>query len=358
MFSQSYNRAIAGIDSALAYLFVNGLSRNMISTYRLPMEPTNCEVDIDHMRSSGPTSMQWRVQDHCAAVSRIYALFEQFCENLLADWIEFRAKGCLYNLLPDKIKEGYASGIVFVLGNISRVKYSHLVEGTLISEYNTALSGEIGYVLSAECLPHHKNNLRWDDLLEIFSRCGIPDLVSSVSRHPVLTSHFQTEKKIVEQTSSKLTSFIQYRNDAAHGLVEVEQILGFEELRDYADFIRCLCFVVDQLLKRHGLEHLEAQEKASFVGTVAEVFQNCRTVCVMDGVSISKNDTFIIVTERVCSERVVVSLMMDDVAQQRVVVSAPTEVGILFDAPVPKRAKLYKLAALPEPQSIVRNEDI
>jgi hypothetical protein len=225
----------------------------------------------------------------------------------------------------------------------------------MISEYNSALSGSVEYNLAAECLTYHKNNLRWDDLLEIFNRCGVSDLSQWVSRHPALIGHFETDKKIIEQTSSKLTNFIQYRNDAAHGLVDVEQILGFEELKDYADFIGCLCSSFDQLLNKHALKHLGDQEKASSVGLVSEVFHGNRTVCVMEGVALQVNDRLIVTNERTCFERIVVGLMMDNVASQQVVVAVPAEVGIKFDAVVPKRAKLYKVDSLAEPLVIAND---
>jgi MAE_28990/MAE_18760-like HEPN len=39
-----------------------------------------------------PSELEWQVYDHCAVVTRLYAIYERFVEDLIAEWLE---------LLPD-----------------------------------------------------------------------------------------------------------------------------------------------------------------------------------------------------------------------------------------------------------------
>jgi hypothetical protein len=346
LFSSALTRLVSGVDCTIAYLNANNRALSIATRLSEGLEPSLLEEEIHSLRRIGPPPTQWRILDHCAAVGRLYALWEQFCEGILSDWIAFRTQGCIFNDLPEKIRISYAEGIVLVLGSLSRLQFQHISEVSLIKEYNTALSGGTGYLLSPECLTYHKNNLRWPEVVDMFSRCGIEDLEQWVARHPTLETHFQSQRKLVELSSAKLTSLVQYRNDAAHGLVEVTEILGAEELRDTAEFVVALATIMEELLSKHALDNMLGRGTANGLGKISETYSDNVTVCIIEGAKLAVGDDVYLLGDRVCWRRKVRSLHLDGNDAQTVTIAKPAEVGVKFDGKTPKRANVIRIAAL------------
>lgn len=343
MFSQALNRVELGVDWASAFLRANNSARSLVVNHQLGLEPSALEMSVADVAVAAPQATQWRVLDHCAAVGQIYALFEQFCEGILSDWITFRSQDCKFAELPQQFRISYATGFAIILGELGKVRYHHLSGPDLIAEYHAALNGEATYALAPECLTYHRNNIRWTEVTELFQRVGIMDLDTWTGRHPAMLSHFETERKILELVQSKLAGLVGYRNDAAHGLVAVDEILGMEELLNHAEFVRALCNALSERMLKEGLAYLESIGKASVVGVVTEVFGSHISVCNMEGTTVRSNDTFYLVSPTNAVVRTVESLMLDDKPVPEAVIVNPTELGIKFDEPVRKRAKLYRV---------------
>jgi len=323
------------------YLAANVIARDLAAVASCGMEPDFLQFDLASLRSAAPDATQWRVLDHCAAVGRIYALFEQFCEALLAEWIAFRTDGVQFSELPDKMRVSYAEQFPSMLSDTFKVRYAHIVASDMIGDYHHALSGGRNFKLTPEVLTRHNANLRWLDVVEIFNRSGLTGLDEWISQHPKLTLHFETKKRIVEQTTAKLAEFVQYRNDAAHGAVVVDEILGSEDLLDRANFIRALCGAIDQLVLKESLAYLLETGHLAQIGSVTEVFSNNVVVCILEGARIERGSKLFLATERTCDEFTVASLMLENVDVEEAVLAKPREVGIKFAEKPPAGAKVY-----------------
>jgi hypothetical protein len=335
-------RLETGIRAAINFFQCNNAMKTLIEAQSAHMEPSILEAQLHQQRYLLVEDTQARILTHCASISWMYALFEQFCEAILGDWIDFRSKDCLFSDLPEKMQEGYKSGLIMILSNLSNPRYGHLSENNLIANYDRALNNERGFTLTPECLTHHKNNLRWPDLLEIFGRCGIGDLEGWAANHPLLTDYFDSPRKIVERLIRKLSVFIQYRNEAAHGKIDVDQILGLEDLEDYANFLIAVCAVIDELVRKHKLQRLDSMEVVGSLGSVSESLSNHIMVGTIEGVSIKVGDYLYLLGERRCVQRQILSLQLSGVEQVSLVIAKPTEVGIKLDGPVVNRARIYR----------------
>jgi hypothetical protein len=183
MFSSSLHRLEAGLDGMRSYLAANVIARALASHAPCGMEPDFVQFDLASLLDAAPDATQWRVLDHCAAVGRTYALFEQFCEALLAEWIAFRANGISFAELPEKMRVSYAEQFPSMLSDTSKVRYGHILASDLIADYHCALSGATAYKLTPEVLTRHTANLRWQDLVDIFNRSGLPGLDEWVGQH-------------------------------------------------------------------------------------------------------------------------------------------------------------------------------
>lgn len=80
--------------------------------------------------------------------------------------------------------------------------------------------------------------------------------------------------------SSKLTNFIQYRNDISHGSISPEEILGFEELIDLVEFIESLAVSLDQLILWEIVKVKQDLKKVTDIGKITEVFSKAKA-CIL-----------------------------------------------------------------------------
>jgi hypothetical protein len=342
----SLQRLETGIRAAINFFRCNIEMRALIEAQSACKEPSTFEAEFEGLQRLLKGDTQTRILNHCASVSRTYALFEQFCEAILGDWIDFRSKDCFFADLPEKMRESYSSGILTILSNLSTARYGHLSEADLIAQYNRALSGEREFTLNPECLTYHKNNLRWPDILEIFGRSGINDLESWIAHHPVLIEYFDSSRKIVEQLESKLSVFIQYRNEAAHGKISVDEILGLEEIEDFGNFIIAVCTVIDELVWKHKLQRLDSTGASGSFGLVTEAFSNGIMVGILEGITINVGDDLFLFAERRCTQRRILSLQLNGKAQTSIVIANAIEVGIGLDGPAIRRARIYSVPQL------------
>lgn len=345
MIFNSLTRATEDLAAARSFLAANTKLRAILGSHEQSLEPDFLSHELNEVSLIAPDATGWRVQDHCAAVSRIYAIFEKYCESVLADWIAFRVDGCCYNELPEKMITAYPEGVLTVLGSIKHVRYSHLSEKDIISEYNSALNGSNNFRIAPECLTYHRNNLRLPDVIEIFERSGIKNCESWLANHPALSHHFQTNKKLSEQAASKLLDFIKYRNDAAHGSVVVDEILSHNEIESFCDFIYSLIVALDELVSSNTVEWLEQKGKASKIGLITESLSNNIVIANLEGVTIRSGESLFIKNSKSCIFRKIESIRVNDNDVNELVIANAMEVGLRFNGPTLKRSTVFSIDA-------------
>lgn len=343
MIFSSFVRASSDLEAAKSFFTTNSRLRTLLAQNRSLLEPDYISDELSEISSIAPATLPWRVQDHCAAVGRIYAIFEQFCESILSEWVDFRVKDCNISMLPERMVSAYSEGVIFIVSSLKQVRYTHLSEASIIAEYNKALSNRSDFRIAAECLTYHRNNLRLPDVVEIFDKCGIPNCEQWIANHPKMVDHFQIQRRVNEQTASKLSNFVQYRNDAAHGAVSVDEVLGEQEIEDYCDFFYCLMVALYELVTDHAISWLEFNDNAKLIGAVSETFRGNIVVAHVEGARISKGDTIYMRSSKSCVFRTVEQIRLNDKEEDDLIVARPVEVGLRFDAQPLKKARLYLL---------------
>ena len=328
------------IESARKFLRVNEISRAISAMGMERLEPSLLEAVASDLSDIRLARSAWRVNDHCAAVNRAYAVFERFIEAVLADWITERSRRSKYTDLPQQIRNSYSCGMAEILRSLSHARYSHLSEGDLISGLNDALRGNSDYRLYPECLTFHRNNFRWSELSEVFARCGVDNLKDWISHSGRLQEFFETSDRISELTESKLAELIGYRNDASHGAVDVDQILGLEALEAIFDFIEALAADLMDLVRDRWVEWLLSVDQAKDVGSISEKFHSNIRIVICEGVSLRVGQIVIVRKPRFCRFVTVDELQLDGVDCPKVAVSSSREIGIKFSHPVPLQSKL------------------
>ena len=345
MLSKALRRLESGLDQVDSYLRANSFLRQVFSDYQDSLEPTITDYDLSRAKKQSPSSAQWRVLDHCGAVNRIYALFEQFVDGQIAEWVEFSAETNHYSDLPERFKTAYSAGFAVLLANLHKVRYRHLGEEQVVKEYSEALSGSKPYKLHPECMNYHNTNLRLDDIVEIFARSSLENLERWVSNSSSLREWYQGKNQLAEQTKTHLKNLVQYRNDAAHGAVAVDEIAGTEQLISYSDFIRVLGNVFHDFVSSAVVQQLVKQGLASHIGIIAEWLSENVVIARMEGAKVSCGDQLFLMSENSASIFSIVSIQMDSVNRDSLVVAKATEVGLKPNKRAQVRSKAITLPA-------------
>lgn len=328
------------IENARRFLRVNQASRALVALGTDQSEPSLLDYAVYDIAKIGLSRSTWRVLDDCAAVNRIYAVFEQFVEALLGDWIIERSRSEKFGALPESIRISYSRGIADILSSLNQARYNHLSERELISGFNDALGGKIGYRLFPECLTRHKNNFRWSELAEVFARSGIDNLSDWISHSARLRDFFESDDRLSEQAESKLSELIGYRNDASHGAVEVDQILGSDALEELSDFIEALASDLMDLIRDRWTDWLIKIDNAHDIGSISEKFSANVRIAICERVTLSVGQKVVVRKARFCRMVEILELRIDDVGHSFVTVGGAKEIGLRFSEAVPLQSRI------------------
>jgi hypothetical protein len=136
---------------------------------------------------------------------------------------------------------------------------------------------------------------------------------------------------------------VQYRNDAAHGGIDVTDLLGPDVLVEYPDFIVALCIALAERVQRISIETAEALGKTHKSGVISEVYSERRVVAIVGGGTFKKLDKPYLCGDYYCFRATIESIHQNDESKESITILEDSEVGFKFDVEPIKRASIYYL---------------
>lgn len=211
-------------------------------------EREDCQK-ITSLKEIAPNKNDWRVYENCAVVTRLYAIYENFVENLVREWIEYLPRIFPnYSDLNEEIQGTHQRGVANLLlklknKNINSQFYKDIISSLFICiTGENQYEGENKYKLVPDAFLLHEQNLRKEALEQLFTNAGIPNAWNWVNKH---INEYSAEIKLKE--------LIDYRNDAAHeGFIDAP--LGFDILLELCDFVETLCQALAELVTYRVIE--------------------------------------------------------------------------------------------------------
>ena len=181
---------------------------------------------------TAPNDTEWRLYDHCAAVMRLYAIYEQFVTGAVGVWLsQLPDLYGSYETLPEPVRNAYRVGTAEILGKHGGDRYAHLTEDQVIRGLADGLAG-LKYVLQPDAFLTDDRNLRSDRLKGLLSHLGVRGGWDRMTQNRAVV-RWETATRGGQQTlGSELSQLVQYRNEAAHG--SVNEILSGNRLREPA----------------------------------------------------------------------------------------------------------------------------
>ena len=146
--------------------------------FPLGPEPLNhAAYGLANLLPEAPDKLDWQVYDHCAALTRLYAVFEQYVGELVDEYVRLLPQlYAKYTDLPECITNQHRVGIGTILLKIGdKGPYKELEEQAIVRELAVGLSGATEYKLLSNAFFIERQNLRFDILCKLFRSLDFED---------------------------------------------------------------------------------------------------------------------------------------------------------------------------------------
>lgn len=298
-------------------------------------------LEIQRILSEASDPTSWRVIDHCAAVTRAYALFESFVMEILREYLAFLSSAYKLSDLGVDFGAKYTRGIGKILQDQDKHRYRNLDVASVISGVSDALAGKAGYQIQAEALLRAEQNLRMSELHRLFSDCGLVGLESWVTRHPAVTDFFAEQSRLSETAASELKQIVDYRNEAAHG--EVDDVLGPEVLIEFTHFFEAMSRGLIDFIQYDTLRRAKELSRATVVGVISERYRNDVVVAKVSNATLSIGDQLYVFKKGMTAIAKIKSIQMNSVNMDSITVTDEMEVGLRIGVRVNVGCELLRL---------------
>ncbi|MBD2301724.1 MAE_28990/MAE_18760 family HEPN-like nuclease [Nostoc sp. FACHB-190] len=307
----------------------------------------NEETDLflSNLLQDIPKATEWRIYDHCAVVTRLYAIYEHFVEALISDWLILLPELYpQYSDLDATIRNNHRLGVGKLLTELNKNRYEHLTLEKVMQGLFHATTGEQAYELLPDAFLIHEQNLRRETLERLFANAGISNAWKWIEKHRAVKYFVEEIKANQNNVESELNEFISYRNDAAHG--SPDEVLGASALLELCDFVDALSEALAELVTYQVIKRKESIGQIRAIGKITEWFKKSNAgVAKVEEINLSVGKKFFLVNEETscCYIVTIISIQIDDSPVNNLRTTTGMEVGLKFDLSAKQGLYLYKL---------------
>jgi len=321
------DRSVEALVAVRKHIAFSATLRNQVAapSFGCKAEGEKC-FDIGQILGDAADAVSWRVIDHCAAITRTYALFESFVLQILREYLAFLSGAYTLSALGDEFKAKYTRGVGQLLLDQDKQRYQNLDIAGVISAASDAMADKAGYHLQPEALLRAEQNLRMTELQRLFSQCGLSGIEAWITSHSAVEEFFATQSRLSETVASELKQIVDYRNEAAHG--DVDDVLGTEVLVEFTHFFEALCRSIVDFIQYDTLRRAKELGRATVVGVISERFHDDIVVAKVKNATLSVGDGLYIFGKGLTMIGGVKSIRLNDVDVETATIVNETEVGL------------------------------
>ena len=264
-----------------------------------------------------------------ACVTRLYAVYENFVESIIGDYLDSLPELVPFADLPDGVRKEYRIGFSSVLSKLDQARYSNLNHANMVQWYSQAITGDAKYKFVVQAFTRHDDNLRLSAVAAMAARVGLLDLRGWLAAHPSILGLYEDQNSVYERLEAELKDFVQMRNDAAHGSA-LDDLMGKEILHRYCELISALISGISSYLHKELLSKKQDCGKMALLGTITEVLRGPRAgiLTLNRESSLTVGTKIHMVGQNFCYSEVVKSLQVDDQSIESISAwPQPLEVG-------------------------------
>ncbi len=292
---------------------------------------------------TAPKKTEWQIFDHCAAFTRLYAVFEQYISDLVTEYVRLLPElYAEYDTLDGALRTQHRVAVGQILQKWSEAgPYRHLTERGVVRGLAEGLGGQRPYSLLPDAFLIDPQNYRADTIRKIFGYLGFSNCWAGIQRYPRMIKFIDDTRDATETPETILHDIVEYRNGASHS--NVSDVVSVEEIRSYAEFIIILCEALSDMLTRRVLRRRIMVGHVAPVGTVIRLFG--RVVGVeMQACTLSVGDELIAQRGETITWMRVLSIGRLEQRFTTLEVQANEQIGIKIDGKVKPGAVLFRLS--------------
>lgn len=220
------------------------------------------------LRARAPQRIAWQVFDHCASVTRIYALFEEVICNIVTEYLNNLPRVTpSYSVLKNRLRTQHRIGVGTILTKWSQSNglYQSILEKDISGGLVDGLRGT-AYKILADAFLVSPGNFRSSALERLFGDLGFDSAMAFVKKSEVVQEFVKTRLAGGDTVESYLDAFVRSRNEASHG--SIAALASANEITNYADF---LVLIVDSLATLLQTDLIKAGLTSGVTVDIAEV---------------------------------------------------------------------------------------
>lgn len=345
MFSDAASQLRTDVETIKKVIDVHEVARGLF------YGPTAAPDGWSSIRANAPEKIQWQTYDHCAAFTRLYAMYSAFVEDVV--WLYLRLLPALYpnyRDLPEGVLKQHRLGCAHILQKLGESgRYGHLTELELVKTFASGVVGNSGYVLQRDAFFIDRQNYRLDALGRLLAYLGIEDGATRLSRHPKLLAFCEERKPEATSVQSELSEFVRIRNEAAHS--QVDEIVSVAEFKDTADFVILLCECLSDVLDHSVVEQQVERKELPEIGSLIETYKEGGVGILKAKPNLLATGDWVVVVNKLkqCRLIQVLSIQVDDKPVEKVDCQDGQEIGLGFNAKVKKGLAVFKAVMLSLP---------
>ena len=128
MFDELLNIVSVNISTVHKIIHTNDRLRGIVFSNDTPTQPeADGNTQFTKLIEGVPSEQEWLVYDRCAVVTRLYAIYERFVEDLIAEWLELLPDIVTeYSDLEKSIKDTHQIGVGRLLLDLKKKRFEHL----------------------------------------------------------------------------------------------------------------------------------------------------------------------------------------------------------------------------------------
>lgn len=289
-----------------------------------------------------PPLLEWRIYDHCASITRLYAVYEQCITDMVAEWLRILPSLFpTYADLPEAVRTGHRTGVSEILSRLGGDRYGHLSEQMTLIGISDGVRGVTPYLLLADAFFVDDQNLRREALAKLLTKVGLPDAWGWICNHGDIQRFLHDVRGGGNTAEGELKNFVAYRNEAAHGAVD--QVLATDEINKIADFVVILCSVIAQIFTRQVVDRRLQTGNAEVIGRVFRQFSGCIIAIEAVAALIRVGDAVIVRREQACFATSIESIEVNHVRHTQLNMNNGDQVGLCLGQPAKVDSEIIRL---------------
>ncbi|MEA5555293.1 MAE_28990/MAE_18760 family HEPN-like nuclease [Nodularia spumigena CH309] len=303
------------------------------------------ELVLNELLQDIPKAREWRIYDQCAVLTRLYAIYERFVEELISDWlILLPGLYPCYSDLEKTIRTTHQLGVGRLLTELNKSRYERLTVKKVMQGLFDGTTGEKKYELLPDAFLIHEQNLRRETLERLCANAGISNAWAWVEKHRSIKYFLEEIRGDQNSAEGELNEFISYRNDAAHGFPD--EVLGASTLLELCDFVDALSQALAELVTYQVIKRKESIGQIREIGKITEWFKKSNAgVAKVGEIKLSVGNNLFLVSEQTscCYLVAINSIQIDGISVNDLQTTTGMEVGLKFDLSAKEGLRLYQL---------------